>query len=664
MRGSSDLRLPLLAAAVFAVLGAAWFFAAAAWAPHERLLYGVSAGFFVIVGTISIYAIVQRGVAEHRVMVEDLLGREQRSAQRRKRLDILWRFAGSELADFSAHATAALEVSTRVLGLEYGEAAHVEGNALVCDLFHSETPSERPQTRDVATAAGRHPIEAGKTVSYSDLNESGVRAYIATPFSVGNLQYELGFWSASPREAGFDDEDLEYVQVLAGFFAGLFRQRRQEEQLAHLALFDALTGLANRQHLLDRLRSSIAAHRRRDAQCALLVIDLNRFKQVNDVLGHAAGDAALMEIAERLKNVLRAEDSLARIGSDRFAVITSLMKSPAEVVALAERLRDASVEPLKIEDHTFHISSSVGISVFPTDGVDPKSMLDHAGAAANRAKEEGSGRYKFYSNEISQSVRSRQELFNDLRNAVNLGEFALHFQPQVDLRTGATVGAEALLRWQHGRRGMVDPSAFVPAAEENGLMVPIGTWVLQQALLQWRPLVDFSPSLHLGINVSARQFGDPDFYELLSDAIEAARVAPDSIVIEITETVAMANPAATRATLLRCKERGLMVALDDFGTLYSSLAYLKTLPIDIVKIDKSFVDGLPHDHFDGAIVHAVISLADALGCSIVAEGVETREQAQWLAEAGCQSAQGFLYSKGLPYDEFVNWMRRERTPAV
>lgn len=657
MRGSSDLKLPLLAAVSSAVLGAAWFFAAAMWAPGARVPYGISAAAFVIIGATALYAIVRRGVAEQREVVEELLGREQRSSQRRARLDILWRFAGSELTDFSTHATTAIEVSARVLGLESGEAAHVEGDQLIYDVYHSLDGNDLPPHHDLAVLAGRLPIEAGTTVSYADLNEGPVRAYIGTPFTAGSVQYELGFWSTSPRDGGFDEEDVEYVQVLAGFLAGLFRQRRQEEELAHLALFDGLTGLANRENLLDRLRATIAAHRRRDAQCALVAIDLNRFKQVNDVLGHAAGDTALVEVAERLKNVLRAEDSLARIGSDQFAVITSLMKSPAEVVALAERLRDAAAAPLKLEDHTFHISSSVGISVFPTDGSDPKTMLDHAGAAANRAKEEGSGHYMFYSSEISQSVRSRQELFNDLRNAVGLGEFALHFQPQVDLLTGATLGAEALLRWQHGRRGMVGPGSFVPAAEENGLMISIGTWVLQQALLQWRPLLAANPAMHLGINVSARQFADPDFYERLREAIQEAQVSPDRVVIEITETVAMSDPASTRSTLLRCKELGLLVALDDFGTLYSSLAYLKTLPIDIIKIDKSFVDGLPHDRFDAAIVHAVISLANALECSIVAEGVETREQALWLAEAGCQSAQGFLYSKGLPYDDFVSWMR-------
>jgi diguanylate cyclase (GGDEF)-like protein len=655
MRGSSDLKLPLLAAVSFAVIGAAWFVVAAAWFPQGRMLYVVSSAFFIVIGAIAIYAIVQRGVAEQRIIVEELLGREQRSTQRRQRLDILWRFAGSERTDFSAHATAALEVSARVLGLEAGEAAHVEGGALVYDLLHSRT-GETPKRAELSASAGRLPIEAGTTVTYDDLAAGDVRAYIGTPFAVGNVQYELSFWSASPREIPFDEEDVEYVQVLAGFFAGLFRQLRQEEELAHLALFDALTGLANRENLLDRLRATIAAHRRRDAQCALLVIDLNRFKQVSDVLGHAAGDTALVEIANRLKQVLRAEDSLARIGSDQFAVITSIAKSPSEVVALAERLRDAAAEPLNAGDHTFQISSSVGISIFPTDGGDPKAMLDHAGSAANRAAEEGAGHYLFYSSEISQTVRSRQELFNDLRNAVNLGEFALHFQPQVDLQTGATVGAEALLRWQHGRRGLVDPGSFVPAAEENGLMVPIGTWVLQQALMQWRPLLDANPSVHLGVNVSARQFGDPDFYARLAEAIESANVSPARIVIEITETVAMSDPASTRSTLLRCKERGLLVALDDFGTLYSSLAYLKTLPIDIIKIDKSFVDGLPHDRFDAAIVHAVISLANALDCTIVAEGVETQAQADWLAAAGCQSAQGFLYSKGLPYDEFVSWL--------
>jgi len=667
MRGRSDPKLPILAAIFFAVLGAVWLFSTMMWVPPDRAAQIISAAVFIAIGAVSIYAIIQRGVVEQRLMLEELLVNEQRELERRRRLDILWRFAGSESADFESHAKAALEVSARVLGLDSAETGHAEGDTFVYDLFYSHDEHDAPDARvALQSALGSLPIAAGRTVGWADLDtvagapkhvaEQGVRAYIGTPFTVGAVQYELGFWSDAPREAPFDEEDHEYVQVLAGFFSGLFRQRRQEAEMTHLALHDPLTGLANRTNLLDRLRATVAAHRRRETQCALLVINLDRFKQVNDLLGHSAGDRVLVDVASRFNGVLRAEDSLARVGGDAFAVITALSKSPAEVVALADRLREAAVEPFVVDDHTFHLSASVGVSVFPSDGSDAKTLLDHADAAANRAKEEGGGRYRFYSNEISQTVRTRQELFNDLRKAVDGGEFALHFQPQVDLRTGGTVGAEALLRWQHGRRGLVAPGSFVPAAEENGLMIPIGAWVFQEALLQWRGLLDANPLVHLAINVSARQFSDPGFYEQLRGALEIAQVAPQRIVIEITETVAMSDPASTRSILLQCKELGLLVALDDFGTLYSSLAYLKTLPIDIIKIDKSFVDGLPHDRFDAAIVLAVISLANALGCSIVAEGVEKEEQAHWLAQAGCQSAQGFLYSKGLPYDQFVSWL--------
>lgn len=675
MRAKSQPQLPFRAAILYAVLGAAWFFATLSWVPQNRLAQYVAAGVFVAIGAISIFAILRRGVAEQESMAQELLGHERRSSRRRQRLDILWRFAGSESVDFESHAKAALELSARVLGLECAEVGHREGDWFVYDLWYSrESDDAQPEPIPMSSSLGSLAIEAGETLAWPDLAADpttaghpaaarGVRAYIGTPFTVGDLRYELGFWSASSTHAPFDEEDHEYVRVLAGFFSGLFRQRRQEAEITHLALHDPLTGLANRTNLLDRLRASIAAHRRRETQCALLVINLDRFKQVNDLLGHSAGDHVLLEVAKRFANVLRAEDSLARVGGDEFAVITSLMKSPGEVVALVDRLRDATAEPFVVDDHSFHLSSSIGISIFPSDGTDAKTMLDHADAAANRAKEEGADRYRFYSNEISQNVRYRQELFNDLRNAVESGEFALHFQPQVDLRTGHATGAEALLRWQHQRRGLVEPGSFVPAAEENGLMLPIGAWVLQEALLQWRELFDQNPDFHLAINVSARQFGDPGFYEQLRGALEVAQVAPQRIVIEITETVAMSDPASTRSILLRCKELGLLVALDDFGTLYSSLAYLKTLPIDIIKIDKSFVDGLPHDRFDAAIVHAVISLAHALNCSIVAEGVENEEQARWLAAAGCQSAQGFLYSKGLPYDQFVSWLAPAGMPA-
>ncbi len=657
MRERSDPKLPLRAAILFAVLGVVWLLATAALAPHNRTAQLVSTALFVVIGALLIYEIARRGFDE------------QRWSKRRQRLDILWRFAGSDAEDFAAHAKSALEVSARVLGLESAEVGHVEGDALVYDLLHSHPTREVPSARTtLSSSLAALPIAAGKLVGWGDLtadiatschpqvSAGSIRSYIGTPFVVGDVQYELGFWSASPRSTPFDDEDREYVQVLAGFLSGLFRRVRQEAEMTHLALHDPWTGLANRTNLLDRLRASIASHRRRETQCALLVINLDRFKQVNDLLGHAAGDRVLLDAAKRFSLVLRAEDSLARVGGDEFAVITSLMKSPEEVVALAARLREATAEPFLVDDHTFHLSASIGVAVFPSDGADAKTLIDHADAAANRAKEEGADRYRFYSNEISLTVRNRQELFNDLRHAVESGEFALHFQPQVDLRTGGAAGAEALLRWHHGRRGLLAPGTFVPAAEENGLMVPIGTWVLQEALMQWRGLLETNAAVHLAINVSARQFSDPGFYDQLRGALEAAKVEPQRIVIEITETVAMADPVASRSILLRCKELGLLVALDDFGTMYSSLAYLKTLPIDIIKIDKSFVDGLPHDRFDAAIVHAVISLAGALGCTVVAEGVETQEQADWLAQAGCQSAQGFLYAKGLPYEQFVTWL--------
>jgi diguanylate cyclase (GGDEF)-like protein len=641
--------------------------------PQNRAAQLESAVVFVLLGAVATYVICRRAISKQYSMVEELLDRERHSSERRRRLDILWRFAGSETLDFDTQAKVALEVSARVLGLESAEVGHADGDTFVYDSFFSQD-STPPERIALTSALGSLPIAAGHTVGWADLTADpstasrwqgaaqGIRAYIGTPFTIGEVQYELGFWSAKPRELPFEDEDREYVAVLAGFFAGVLRQRRQEAEMTHLVMHDPLTGLANRSNLLDRLRSNIAANKRRGTQCALLVINLDRFKHVNDVVGHAAGDGVLIEASKRLSHVLRAEDSLARIGGDEFAMITSLMKSPDEVVALADRLCEAAAQPFVVDGHTFHLTASIGVAIYPSDGTEARALLDHAGAAANRAKEEGAGRYRFYSDEISQTVRNRQELFNDLRHAVESGEFALHFQPQVNLKTGDASGAEALLRWQHGRRGLLGPGSFVPAAEETGLMVPIGAWVLQEALLQWRRLLEENPNVHLAINVSARQFGDPGFYEHIRNALEVAQVEPQRIVIEITETVAMADVAAARSILLRCKELGLLIALDDFGTLYSSLAYLKTLPIDIIKIDKSFIDGLPHDHFDAAIVHAIISLAGALNCRIVAEGVENEEQAHWLAQAGVQYAQGFLYSQGLPYEDFVVWLT-ELTPT-
>ncbi|MBV8489087.1 MAG: GGDEF domain-containing protein, partial [Candidatus Eremiobacteraeota bacterium] len=359
MRRKTDPRLAVIAAFLFAFIGAAWLLATAFFLPLDPAGQLISAATFIVFGTAAMYVVLQRGVVEQRAMLEELLGLERRASQRRQRLDILWRFAGSDSADFESHANAALEFSARVLGMDCAEVGHAEGDVLVYDLFHALQGEAGPGDRlQLAVALGALPIAAGKLVdnpnlladralaAHPQVAEGGARAFIGAPFWVGNTQYELGFYSRSARQTPFDEEDHEYVQVLAAFFAGLFRQRRGEQEMAQLALFDGLTGLPNRANLLDQLRGSIASHRRRDAQCALLVMNLNRFKQVNDAVGHAAGDRVLLEIASRLKHVRRSEDSLARVGGDQFAIVTSLMKSPAEVVALAERMRSVTAEPV------------------------------------------------------------------------------------------------------------------------------------------------------------------------------------------------------------------------------------------------------------------------------------------------------------------------------
>src|SRR5579862_1724098 len=343
MRARVDLKEPFQAAILYAVLGVLWMVLTQTLLPNSRNAEIASTIVFVIAGALLIFEATRRVVTRQHEALEELVDREEHSSQRRRRLDILWRFAGGETADFDSHAKTALEVSARVLGLESAEVGHVEDDRFVFDLFfsHEPMPGESvPLESSLAALA----VEAGRVVAWTDLaedpqtadhprvRENGLRSYIGTPFTVGEAQYALGFWSWSTRDTPFDEEDFEYVQVLAGFFGGLLRQRKQEAEMTHLALHDPLTGLANRSNLLDRLRSSIAANRRRATRFALLVINLDRFKQVNDLLGHAAGDRVLIEASKRLSNVLRAEDSLARVGGDEFGVITSLMKSPDEVV--------------------------------------------------------------------------------------------------------------------------------------------------------------------------------------------------------------------------------------------------------------------------------------------------------------------------------------------
>ncbi len=439
------------------------------------------------------------------------------------------------------------------------------------------------------------------------------------------------------------------------------QQRAAEQRLVELAQYDALTGLPNRALFHDRLAQAIARAHRSERRIALLFLDLDRFKEINDSLGHEAGDRVLQEAGARLRRHLREGDSVARLGGDEFTVILEDVESTEQVHEVAKKLLRAFAEPMAFAGRDLFVTLSIGIALYPRDGDDADSLLKHADTAMYEAKSEGRDNLQFYAAAMSAAAHERRSLEGSLRQALERGEFVLHYQPVVRLASGEISSVEALLRWQHPHQGLVPPGRFIGAAEQNGLIVPIGAWVLQEACAQaarWQA-AGLRP-VRVAVNLSARQFRRPGLVDTVRGALRAAALQPQWLMLEITESLLMDNPAAGGALLRALRELGVHMALDDFGTGYSSLAYLKHLPLDIIKIDRSFVRDAPGDADDAVIVKATIGLAASLGMLTTAEGVETREQAAFLQDNGCRFGQGFLFSPAVEADALAAMLREER----
>ncbi len=417
-------------------------------------------------------------------------------------------------------------------------------------------------------------------------------------------------------------------------------------KMAHLAQHDTLTGLPNRSLLQTRLEQVLGAATRRHDQAALLHIDIDHFKQVNDSLGHAAGDALLRAFAQHLRSNMRNEDTVSRVGGDEFVVLLSHVDGRTGASQLCEQLmrRWQNSSAGKLAELT--INFSVGISVFPEDAHDAEAMLRHADVAMYEVKMQGRNGYRFFTPSMSERPAARLRIEQDLRKALLRGELRLHYQPKVDAHSGAVVGAEALLRWQIEGRDVYTPDEFIPVAEETGLIVPVGEWVMREACRQAGEWHRAGRSIAVAVNVSAPQFQHASFHDALQAALQEAQLPPSLIELELTERMVMSAGDQSRALMQRIKELGVSLALDDFGTGYCSLSYLKYFPIDALKIDRVFVRDITTDADNAAITDAIITMARGLGMSVVAEGVETREQAEHLRRAGCSLLQGFLF--GLP----------------
>ena len=463
--------------------------------------------------------------------------------------------------------------------------------------------------------------------------------------------------SAFPAELTLSEMRVDGRTKYTGILRDVGERKRAEERIRQLAHYDDLTGLPNRALFSQLLEQALSESNFSGSQAAVLFIDLDRFKLINDTLSHDSGDKVLQMVARRLTEAVPRRDTIARFGGDEFVVLMRDCNIPTDAADAAQKLLNAIAQPVPLEDQEFHLTASIGISTFPNDGQSAQTILKNADVAMYCAKEHGKNNYQFYSSQMNLHSFERLVLERFLRRALEQEEFQLYYQPKIDLVTGCLTGMEALLRWMHPGMGMISPTKFIPLAEETGLIVPIGAWVLRTACAQVRAWqLQGLPPLRVAVNLSARQFAHDDLHASIERVLEQTGLAPELLELEITESLTMDNPEHATALLKKLKALGIRLAIDDFGTGYSSLGYLKRFPIDNVKIDRSFIKDIPNDEDDVAITQAVIAMSHSLRLKVIAEGVETAEQLAFLRTHGCDEAQGYLFGAPMPAEDFVKLM--------
>ena len=512
-----------------------------------------------------------------------------------------------------------------------------------------------------ASVAGSAELRSGIAERLPPAAAESVRQSIATALDRGELQaayYELQTAEGARHfEARIAPSDADTVVAIVRDVTAL---RRNEEHIRRLAYFDPLTGMPNRLHFLERADRELEDARRRNRQLALLFLDLDGFKRINDTLGHGSGDLLLQAVAARLKDTVRVGDFVARsgregdgvhfarLGGDEFTIVLPDLADGAIVDRVADRVLAALNRPFQIDGQALTMTASIGIAVFPDDGADAAALLKHADTAMYHAKDQGRNNWQMYRRTLTRRAATRLGLENDLRRSLEDGDFELVYQPQVRSIDGRIVGMEALIRWRHPERGLVSPADFVPVAEESGLIVPIGQWVMRTACLQlraWQRAGIDAP--RVAVNLSARQVRSPDFVDSVLAVLAEAGISPDLLELELTESILMDPDAQRIDGLNELRARGVHFSIDDFGTGYSSMAYIKRFPIGMLKIDQSFVRGLPSSVNDAGIVTAILAMARSLRLDVIAEGVETTAQSAFLQQAQCPKLQGYLFSRPL-----------------
>jgi diguanylate cyclase (GGDEF)-like protein/PAS domain S-box-containing protein len=466
----------------------------------------------------------------------------------------------------------------------------------------------------------------------------------------------FSFLSASPLL----DSKGEVMGVM-GISRDITDRKRAEEKIEHMAYHDQLTGLPNRSLLMDRINQVLERGHRQSNFAAILFLDLDRFKYINDFLGHAAGDELLKDTAERLKKSVRKSDTLARHGGDEFTILIQDLRKVEYITNVIENVFAVFEAPFNLKGRKFFLTVSMGVSIYPNDGEDAGALLKNADIAMYRAKEGGRNTYRLFTNAMHENAIARLNLEHKLRKAIEKGEFLLHYQPQVDIATGEIIGVEALLRWQDPKEGLILPGKFIPFAEDTGLIVPIGEWVLRTACTQNKMWQDKGMKpIGIAVNISMCQFKQKDFVSIVKRILKETNLNPRYLELELTESILMDDAESVIKRLHELKALGIRLSIDDFGTGYSSLEYLKKMPIDMLKIAQEFVKDINVDHNDAAIAKATIQMAQSLGLDVIAEGVETMDHQRVLTDLHCNKTQGYLFSKPLPSQEVEELLNEKR----
>jgi len=493
--------------------------------------------------------------------------------------------------------------------------------------------------------------------------KAGLHGAFAFPILAGNVTLAvLEFFSSEIRSP--DPSLLQMVRVIGSQIGQFMARKQAEENLLYVATHDTLTGLPNRYMFNQRFAHALQTAQRHRRTMALLFLDLDHFKFINDTLGHPYGDRLLQEVAGRLRLCLRESDTIARFGGDEFVALIEDFGAPGDVVSVAQKILHALRWPFMLEGETSHMTASIGISLYPNDGADLANLLKNADIATYRAKEQGKNTYLFYSEEMNDHLSARIAKETRLQGALERNEFILHYEPKVEINSGRITGMEALIRWQHPELGLLPPVEFIGHAEHSGLIVPIGDWVLRTACVQNQTFLGRAPTpLTVSVNLSARQFEDKHLMREIERALAESALKPNCLELELTESMVMRDIQSSKKILDGIKSMGIRLAIDDFGTGYSSLKSIKQFPFDCIKIDRSFIQDIPHDPDDVALTQLIIALAHTLKLKVIAEGVETQEQLDFLTEQGCHEFQGYFFRRPQAAEDFSRLLRDNAATA-